>query len=326
MYGYVYMTINIFNGKRYIGQHKSRYFDLFYKGSGFLIRQAFEKYGFDNFAIELLDTAESFEELNQKEYYWIEYYNAVDSDEFYNIIPGGGSIDISGSSNPNYNNHKLKGIKFTEEHKDKIRQAMKDRICINNGHITKLIKSEELDYYIKIGFVVGQLDSFKSKVSKNSSNRIRINNGIIEKFVKPEELYDYLQNGFVTGILRNMQHTSESREKIRQSSVGKIVINNGQIVKRVYPEEYETKYSDWNRGFLNKTKKKMSIKNSGSNNPMYGRIRKGSDAPTYGKHINVGKRWMNNGLTNRFVNEEDQSKLFKLGWKFGMLKGGAKNE
>ena len=45
MYGYIYKTTNLINGKIYIGQHKSEEYDSSYYGSGKLIRRAIEKYG-----------------------------------------------------------------------------------------------------------------------------------------------------------------------------------------------------------------------------------------------------------------------------------------
>jgi hypothetical protein len=39
--------------------------------------RAIRKYGKENFIIEMIDTAESQDELNQKEQYWIRYYNSV---------------------------------------------------------------------------------------------------------------------------------------------------------------------------------------------------------------------------------------------------------
>lgn len=322
MYGYIYMTINILNGKRYIGQHKSDKFLTKYKyaGSGRRLNISIKKYGLENFAIELLDTAESLDELNSKEWYWIEIYNAVESDMFYNEIPGGQVIDVSGSNNPNYGNHKLKGKKFTKEHKRKIGESMTGKITVNNGFEEKKINENELDYFKSIGFSIGVSKERIRRISENSSNRVRINNGETEKFVKVEELEYYLSNGYKRGLLREMNMSESTKDKIRNSKIGKIVINNGLEVKRVTKEEYETIYVGWNRGFLDKTKRKMSERSSGSNNPMYGRIRRGNDAPTYGKHINVGKRWMNNGLENKFVNENDQCRLLELGWKFGMIR------
>lgn len=89
MYGYVYITENLINHKRYIGQHKSGVFDEWYKGSGNLILQAIEKYGSDNFTTKILEECCSKEDLDSKEKYWIAYYNAINDPMFYNLNIGG---------------------------------------------------------------------------------------------------------------------------------------------------------------------------------------------------------------------------------------------
>ena len=45
MFGYVYLTENLINGKCYIGRHSSPTFDKKYKGSGVAIKKAIKKYG-----------------------------------------------------------------------------------------------------------------------------------------------------------------------------------------------------------------------------------------------------------------------------------------
>ena len=95
MYGYIYKTTNLVNGKIYVGQHKATKFQKRkYLGSGLRIKEAIKKYGRSNFICELLDTAETFEELNQKEIFWISKLNAVDETIGYNLAPGGQPEDI----------------------------------------------------------------------------------------------------------------------------------------------------------------------------------------------------------------------------------------
>lgn len=120
MYGYIYLTTNLINNKKYIGKKKS---DIFlgnkYLGSGIALNSAIEKYGRSNFTVELVDMADSLEELNEKEKFYIEKYNAVLSEEYYNIANGGdGGIvwgteenhpskhtDRAGEKNPSYGKH-----------------------------------------------------------------------------------------------------------------------------------------------------------------------------------------------------------------------------
>ena len=58
-YGFVYMTTNLINGKRYIGQRKYYEGNDEYLGSGNLIRAAVQKYGKDNFSRVILAQCET---------------------------------------------------------------------------------------------------------------------------------------------------------------------------------------------------------------------------------------------------------------------------
>ena len=96
-YGFVYLTTNKINGKRYIGQ---RYYDTkekwkLYLGSGKILKDAIKKYGRDNFTVEILENCKTKEILNDKEKYWIKKYNAVVDDSFYNIAIGGDGGDVT---------------------------------------------------------------------------------------------------------------------------------------------------------------------------------------------------------------------------------------
>lgn len=91
-YGFIYITTNLINGKRYIGQKK---FDdwgqwKYYLGSGTYLQKAIDKYGSENFSRGVVDIAFSKEDLDKKEYDWIEYYKAVTDENYYNLIEGGG--------------------------------------------------------------------------------------------------------------------------------------------------------------------------------------------------------------------------------------------
>lgn len=91
-YGFIYMTYNMVNGKKYIGQKKISNRGVPWKdylGSGKLIRLAVKKYGEENFYKDILEACNSPEELNEREIYWISHYNATKDPLFYNICAGG---------------------------------------------------------------------------------------------------------------------------------------------------------------------------------------------------------------------------------------------
>lgn len=142
MYGYIYLTTNLINNKKYIGQHKSNLFDTKYKGSGKILQQAINKDGWDNFKCELLEECDSKSELDEREAYYIRLYNAVNSDEYYNLVPGGLGKSESGL------------------------------IYITNGIENKKVHQEELDYYFSLGFYKGgPRQSQETKNKRANSNR-----------------------------------------------------------------------------------------------------------------------------------------------------------
>ena len=70
MYGYIYKTTNLINGKIYVGQKKSiKFLGNKYLGSGKLLKKAVLKYGLDAFTVELLEVCDTKEQLNRQERY-----------------------------------------------------------------------------------------------------------------------------------------------------------------------------------------------------------------------------------------------------------------
>ncbi len=88
MYGFIYITTNLINGRQYIGQHKGDGEDN-YLGSGSLLKLAINKYGKENFKREVLEFAFTKEELDELERYYIALAQATTDSKFYNIHEGG---------------------------------------------------------------------------------------------------------------------------------------------------------------------------------------------------------------------------------------------
>ena len=92
MYGYIYETTNLINGKKYIGKHKSSTFDTNYYGSGIALKRALNKYGKENFKVVILEeVGTNQKDLDELETYYIKKYDAVKNKDYYNHSYGGES-------------------------------------------------------------------------------------------------------------------------------------------------------------------------------------------------------------------------------------------
>ena len=227
MYGYIYITTNLINNKKYIGQHKSDVFTEDYKGSGTALWNAIDKYGWENFKVELLEGCDSQDELNEREYYWTQYYDAVNSREFYNLREGGNQPGISEETKSKISNTLLeyyksncvfyetkkkikmnhrnyqsdetrikisesrKGVKFSMEHRKKLSSNHCNVSKENNPFYGKH-HSEESKMKLSM--------SHKNKTNETKNTRY-MNNGEITIRVKPENIQDKLNEGFVYGRL-----------------------------------------------------------------------------------------------------------------------------
>lgn len=94
----IYKITNMCNGKVYIGQsintykrisaHKNSPFNPNSHNYDLPLYRAIRKYGIDNFKFEVIEKCER-ELLNEKEVYWIKFYDSTDPDKGYNIATGG---------------------------------------------------------------------------------------------------------------------------------------------------------------------------------------------------------------------------------------------
>lgn len=116
MYGFIYITTNNLNGKRYLGQccyHKRRVDH--YLGSGTRIQYAIKKYGRHNFSREIIDEAATKELLTKLEQHYLNLYQCAYKEDWYNVNP------LAELPPPNL------GRKHTEEHKAKMSALFKGK-------------------------------------------------------------------------------------------------------------------------------------------------------------------------------------------------------
>lgn len=109
---YIYKITNTINGRWYIGKHNGS--DPNYMGSGKLLKQAYTKYGQENFIKEVLESCSTDQELNLREQHWISTTNAITDPTSYNLAEGGSGGDLSKFipyDKIDYSNHKMEGAR-----------------------------------------------------------------------------------------------------------------------------------------------------------------------------------------------------------------------
>lgn len=126
---YIYETTNNINNKKYIGKHYGEINDS-YLGSGILIKKAIKKYGSNNFTKKILFISKDEQENCEKEKYYIQYYNAIQSEQYYNIASGGqGGYVLAGR---------------TPEEKKKVYQKISDSLKgANNFNFGRIYSEKE---------------------------------------------------------------------------------------------------------------------------------------------------------------------------------------
>lgn len=120
-YGYIYITTNLINYKKYIGKHAKSEFDKSYLGSGRELKLAIQKYGRENFICEPIEWVKSAKALDEREYWWTQYLEVVKDVNYYNEIEGGTGYH-GGKLHPFYGgeNHPMKCKHHSEETKRKM--------------------------------------------------------------------------------------------------------------------------------------------------------------------------------------------------------------
>lgn len=338
MYGYIYKTTNLINGKMYIGKHESKEWDNKYKGSGVLLNKAFEKYGRDNFKCELLDVVDnvpvicdSREQLQKSEKFYIEYYDCVRSSVYYNLAPGG-----DGGDTISYRSEEDKQKTLEKRKKTNLQRYGEGGFCKGlvlihkDGERDKRVNPEDLDKYFIDGWTKGsskhrvtsiETRAKQSQAAKNRESsckgRITINykNEKCKKINK-EELPKYLSLGWSLGGYKNKfvrteetrQKLSESHKNQRGSNINKIAIHkeSSSTIKYINQEQLQEYISlGWVKGLPARTSQHLesiskSLKGKPSNfrNSFY---------------INNSKE------EKRIFDEEELKKYLSEGWTLGGL-------
>jgi hypothetical protein len=145
-YGFIYITHNKINDKKYLGmcRYDQKKNTDTYLGSGKQLKESIKKYGKDNFYKEIVCECYSPEELSSKEIEYIQKYDCVNSRDWYNIASGGYTTrGFLGKKHSNHTKQKMSQSykrELTEDGKKKIGQsAIKSKSYLKAAEARKSI-------------------------------------------------------------------------------------------------------------------------------------------------------------------------------------------
>lgn len=146
---FVYMTTCLINGKKYIGKYEGKETDN-YLGSGKLLMRAIRKYGIETFTRIILERYQTVDDTRLGEQHWILKFNAVESDEFYNIAAGGeGGNTYAGIRG-------LDRIQLIEKLKQRNKPAPRPNMTVALNLLTNVKQSISTDIFNQTSYYVGQ--------------------------------------------------------------------------------------------------------------------------------------------------------------------------
>lgn len=299
IYGYIYKITNLINNKIYIGQA----IDIQHRWWGHLncakkqvntfLYKAIRKYGENNFIVEQIDSANTKEELDSKEIYWIRELGSNHPEIGYNLTAGGTGGDT----------FSLHSLQDKQEIKSKMSQAQKKRW-------EKMSAQEKLTHSQKLSVAnKGQIPYCKGKYVYN--------NGKEQRYILKEDIKEYEDAGWTRGSLY----------KHSQETIDKIVESRNNFYKQ-HPEKLKEK-----RRKISESKKGHVVISDEQKNQISETLKKyyKNHKPCMtGKHhteetrahlseIKRGRAWINNGQISKHIKNEEYTKYMNNGWVDGRI-------
>lgn len=265
IYGYIYQIKNNVNNKVYIGQTKREpqvRFDEYKRGChNILLKEDFDKYGIENFTFSVIDTAIDYIQLDEKEKYWIKYYNSMNIEYGYNLCSGG--------SGP-------MGAKWDERSKKTISNQRKGcKWFHNNDGERHLVPKDKIDEYKDWipGYGPGRIRSkhteeTKRKIRQSNIGKHNRDSSSIEKQIETftSKHYHWYTNGTTNiqiseidsvpeGFIRGRIISEEQRAKLKGCNKGRPAWNKG-LTKET--DDRVRKYADNLKGISHKNRTKKT--------------------------------------------------------------------
>lgn len=226
IYGIVYITTCLVNGKVYIGQ-TIHWQDKSYLGSGVALCEAVKKYGRSKFKRKILKVCYNQKQLDVWEMIMIRKYNSTDKSIGYNVLSG--TANEFGSVNPTQ----------IPEVVEKIRKKKRGKWSGENCYWYGKTLSE----------------GTKKKLSDKAKKRLSDprNNPMYGRCLSQETKLKISKSRKGKPSPRaGAELTDETKEKLRKANIGKRVINNG--VENKVINGNDTLPKGWNYGRCKKEK------------------------------------------------------------------------
>lgn len=246
-YGFIYITTNMVNGKKYLGQKKFNKGWETYLGSGTYFNRAVDKYSEDNFDRNIVCFCYSPEELNQVEYDLSVFLDVVESPDWYNLCYGGATNA---------------GYQHSEEDKIKMRAASKIRW--SNEEERKKYSEMHKKENLPVEVWERMLEGLKNR-GENDEWKAKLSTIAKERFANPENNPMFGRN-----------HTEETKKKQSQLKQGMYVGEKNHFYGKTHTEETKEKLRIANKGNW-----------AGEKNPFYGSHRTRGAGPRARKIVRL---------------------------------------
>lgn len=200
---YIYLTTNLVNGKQYIGQHYGELNDSYF-GSGVIILKALKEFGKQNFTKEILEITTE-DKIDEVEKYYIDLYNAVEDDNFYNISEGG----------QNGNGWKY-AQKYWKDHPEEAKQVQQNNI-------------KQLQAWWK-----------EHPVELENNNKLLVEEAKKWRLTHPDEVQQHMKKVNQAKEKWQQEHPEEHQKQVDQWRVAGSKANSKKVLCVTTNEEFES--------------------------------------------------------------------------------------
>lgn len=228
-FGLIYKVENLTNGKIYIGQtvytiekrrseHECWALKSYKKGIVFY--SAIRKYGKNSFKWEVIDYANSQDELNNKEIFWIDYYKSYIS----RYDSNGYNMTLGGEGRAGYTH--------SEETKNKIRESNMKRMLEDGTHFSKSVLKFSLD-----GKLIAKYDSAKEGAESVGCNQQNVTDCCRDYRQKTAYGYIWIYEEDYTEDLLKERINNLPKQNHKPRSISQFDLNGNLI--NTFPSAYQ---------------------------------------------------------------------------------------